>query len=568
MQVTGFSANLGPYRPQVEGAMVEMQAFKLIPRLWDKDHTIWKPDPVEITNRMGWLTVAEHMRDRVVPLSGFARSIADAGFSHVVLLGMGGSSLGPEVLRATFGNTRPFPKLIVLDSTVPGAIKHVAKSIRPNRTLFIVSSKSGDTVEVTTLFSYFWQVVTKTPGNAKGSQFIAITDAGTRLVELAQDRGFRTIFTNPSDIGGRYSVLSYFGLVPAALLGIDLAKLLDRAIAMARSCGPHVPPQENPGACFGAGLGLLALSGRDKVTVVASPKVSAFGLWAEQLLAESSGKEGKGIVPVAQEPLGHPSCYGDDRVFVYLRLDGDDNRRADQHLKILEQAGSPVIRFPLHDRYDLGGEFLRWEFATSVATHYLGVHPFNQPNVQESKKNTQFLLREWQGDRPLPQVSEEKSLESLLEKAEPGKYLAILAYLHPSEQIEVAIAALRQAILRRYRLATTFGYGPRYLHSTGQLHKGGPNSGLFLQLLEDFEPKLKIPEQSYTFGDLAEAQALGDFQSLRGHHRPVMRFRVGAQAAAQIRALTKTLTGGAERPARSKRASERPSSPKRRAKPK
>lgn len=548
--------------------MVEMEAFKLIPRLWDKDHTIWKPDPTEISNRLGWLTVAEHMRDRAVPLTGFARSISEGQFSHVVLLGMGGSSLGPEVLRATFGTTRPFPKLIVLDSTVPGAIKQVEKSIRPNRTLFVVASKSGDTIEVTSLFAYFWSLVTRTPGNTKGAQFLAITDPGTSLVELAQERGFRTIFTNPPDIGGRYSVLSYFGLVPAALLGIDVAKLLDRSIAMARSCGPHVPPTENPGAAFGAGLGMLALSGRDKVTVVPSPKISTFGLWAEQLLAESSGKEGKGMVPVALEPPGQPSLYGDDRVFVHLRLEGDDNREADRHLKALERNGSPVFRFSLQDRYDLGAEFLRWEFATAVASHYLGVHPFNQPNVQESKKNTQFILRELHSGRPLPPLSEEKSLEALLGKAEPGKYLGILAYLRPSEQLEAAVDALRLVILQRYRLVTTFGYGPRYLHSTGQLHKGGPNSGLFLQLLEDFEPKLEIPGERYTFGDLAEAQALGDFQSLRGHHRPVMRLRLGAQAAAQIRALAKSLNGKTEKPGRSKASRPRNAGVTRRVKPK
>ncbi len=549
MLVTKISASLGVFQTGVEAALDEMARTRIVARLWAKDHTLWKPEPTEIENRLGWLTVAEQMQERAGSLRAFAKSVRDAGFSHVVLLGMGGSSLGPEVLRCTFGSARGFPCLWVLDSTVPGAVREVTKSVRPARTLFILASKSGGTVEVMSLFSYFWDLVARARGNTGGAQFIAITDPGTSLASLAHARGFRTTFVNPSDIGGRYSVLSYFGLVPAALLGLDLETLVGRGVEMARACGPSVAPPDNPGAYLGAVMGMLGRSGRDKVSLIASPKVKAFGLWVEQLLAESTGKEGKGLIPIAEEPMASPASYGNDRLFVYLRLDGDANANGDRHVGALERAGQPVLRLTLRDRYDLAAQFFCWEFATAVASHFLGIHPFDQPNVQESKENTSRILKEVQARGRLARVQTDGDLADLLAQAAPGKYLAVLAYMRPSAQADAALNALRKAVLVRHRLATTTGYGPRYLHSTGQLHKGGPNTGLFLQLLEEMTPDLEIPGAPYTFGTLAASQAVGDHQSLQAHQRPVVHVRLGRSGLSTIRALARLSSrpGGARR---------------------
>ncbi|OLB01876.1 MAG: glucose-6-phosphate isomerase [Nitrospirae bacterium 13_2_20CM_62_7] len=527
MPATQLSARLGVLQTEVDVALEEMAQTRVVARLWRKDHTLWKPEPREIENRLGWLTVAEEMQKQVGPLREFAESVCDAGFSHVVLLGMGGSSLGPEVLRSTFGSARGFPRLWVLDSTVPGAVREVTKSIRPARTLFILASKSGGTVEVMSLFSYFWNLVMRTRGNTGGAQFIAITDHGTSLISLVQEHAFRTTFINPSDIGG------------AALLGLDLDRLVGRRVHMARACGPDVAPALNPGASLGAVMGKLGRSGRDKVTLITSPTVRAFGLWAEQLLAESTGKEGKGLIPIAGEPIAPPECYGNDRLFVHLRLDGDANADGDRHLRALERAGQPVLRLTLHDRYDVAAQFFCWEFATAVASHVLGVHPFDQPNVQESKENTSRILKEMQVPGRVARVQSDGQLADLLAQAAPGRYLAILAYLRPSMQADAALSALRKAVLARSHLATTAGYGPRYLHSTGQLHKGGPETGLFLQLLEEMTPDLKIPDTSYTFGTLAESQAVGDRQALEARRRPVVLVRLGRSGLVTVsRAIT------------------------------
>ncbi len=532
--------NLGGLHGTVEAALHEMALTRLVTRLWSKDHTLWKPEPTEIANRLGWLTVAEQLREKVGPLQGFAQAVRNAGFRDVVLLGMGGSSLGPEVFRCTFGSARGFPRPWVLDSTVPGLIRQVTKAINPSKTLFILASKSGGTIEVMSLYAHFSGLVAKARKNQGGAQFIAITDPGTSLGVLAHERGFRTTFTNPSDIGGRYSVLSYFGLVPAALMGVDVSMLLNRGIEMAQACRPGIPPDQNPGAYLGAVMGLLGRSGRDKVTIVASPKISSFGLWAEQLLAESTGKEGKGLVPVAQEPLASPEAYGNDRLFVYLRLDGDANAESDRHVKALERAGQPVVRLMLRDAYDLAGEFFRWEFATAIAGHYLGIHPFDQPNVQESKENTARVLEYVKAHGKLPASdASESGVDMLLSQAGPGRYLAVLAYVTPSAQTDAAIKVLRKTLLTKYHLTTTAGYGPRYLHSTGQLHKGGPSSGLFLQLIEDMKPDVAIPGQPYTFGTLAQAQAVGDYQSLQARHRAVVRVRLGSRPAQAMKKVLK-----------------------------
>ncbi|HEX9741885.1 MAG TPA: glucose-6-phosphate isomerase [Nitrospiraceae bacterium] len=554
--------NLGGLHGTVEAALHEMALTRLVTRLWSKDHQLWKPEPTEIANRLGWLTVAEQLCEKVGPLQAFVQAVRNVGFRDVVLLGMGGSSLGPEVFRRAFGSARGFPRLWVLDSTVPGFIRQVTKAINPSKTLFILASKSGGTIEVMSLYAHFSGLVAKARKNQGGAQFVAITDPGTSLGALAHERGFRITFTNPPDIGGRYSVLSYFGLVPAALMGLDVSMLLNRGIEMAQACRPGIPPDQNPGAYLGAVMGILGRSGRDKVTIVASPRINSFGLWAEQLLAESTGKEGKGLIPVAQEPLAPPEAYGNDRLFVYLRLEGDANAESDKHVKALERAGQPVVRLMLRDTYDLAGEFFRWEFATAIAGHYLGIHPFDQPNVQESKENTARVLDYVKAHGKLPpNDAPESGVDMLLSQAGPGRYLAILAYLTPSAQSDAAIKVLRKTLLTKHHLTTTAGYGPRYLHSTGQLHKGGPNSGLFLQLIEDMKPDVAIPGQPYSFGLLAQAQAVGDYQSLQARHRAVVRVRVGSRP---VQALKKVLKPSRKRPStgvrthkKQKRASKR-----------
>ena len=545
--------------PTISKTLDDLASSHTIERIWTRDHTLWKPSPTEIDNRLGWLTVLDHMQDGLAELRSFEQAAREARITDVVLLGMGGSSLGPEVLRCTFGSAKGSPKLWVLDSTVPDWVRQVTKAIQPARTLFLLASKSGGTIEVMSLFAHFWELVRRTKGNRGGAQFVAITDPGTGLEELARERGFWRTFTNQPDIGGRYSVLSYFGLVPAALLGLDVSKLLSRALAMREACRHTTHPKDNPGAALGGMMAAMAMAGRDKVTLLTSPALNSFGLWVEQLLAESTGKEGTGIVPVAGEPLASPTAYGADRLFVTLRLKGDRNAALDRSIITLQRAGHPVFRLNLADRYDLGGEFFRWEFATAVAGHALGIHPFDQPNVQESKDNTGRVLKEveTQGRFPsLPMLTPRQALTQLLEQATPNRYLAILAYTTPSPQLDASIRALRKAVMLRHHIATTAGYGPRYLHSTGQLHKGGPNSGLFLELVDSMKPDLPVPGKFYSFGTLAQAQAVGDLQSLQTHQRPAVRIALGPNPVRTIRSLIAMLTparAGRRKPAAKKR---------------
>lgn len=559
-----------PSRPTDEAStriLEDLAGSHTIERIWTRDHTVWKPNPAEIENRLGWLTVLDQMQDGLSDLQTFAQAVREARITDVVLLGMGGSSLGPEVLRCTFGASKGSPRLWVLDSTVPGWVRQVTAAIQPARTLFLVASKSGGTIEVMSLFAHFWNLVRRTKGHRGGAQFVAITDPGTGLERLARERGFWRIFTNQPDIGGRYSVLSYFGLVPAALLGLNVEKLLTRALAMREACRHRASPQDNPGAILGSMMAAMARAGRDKVTLLTSPTLNSFGLWVEQLLAESTGKEGTGLVPIAGEPLAPPSAYGADRFFVSLRLKGDRNASLDRNLAALHKAGHPIFRLNLNDRYDLGAEFFRWEFATAVAGHVLGIHPFDQPNVQESKDNTARVLKEidTHGRLPaLPTPSPQQALAQLLEQAAPQRYVAILAYTTPNPRIDAALRALRKGIMTRHHLATTAGYGPRYLHSTGQLHKGGPNSGLFLELVDAMKPDLPIPEQSYTFGTLAQAQALGDLQSLHSHQRPAVRISLGADPVHAIRRLV-ALVAPAARVSRKRPATTSPTPSARRA---
>jgi glucose-6-phosphate isomerase/transaldolase/glucose-6-phosphate isomerase len=433
------------------------------------------------------------------------------------------------------GGAAEYPELIVLDSTVPAWVRTVTDAIDPAKTLFLVSSKSGSTIEPNTFYAHFRALVEDAVGKERaGQNFVAVTDQGTSLDRLAQDQGFRRVFRGPPDIGGRYSVLSYFGLVPAALSGVDIGTLLDRADNMREGCASSVASQDNPGAWLGAVMGTLAKQGRNKLTLITSPAIAGFGLWVEQLLAESTGKEGKGIVPIAGEPLTAPSYYGDDRLFVYLRLEGDDNSGTDPAVESLEASGQPVVRLELRDKYDLGAEFYRWEFATAIAGSVLGINPFDQPNVQSAKDMTDQVLEGYRRAGRLPPLAPESSIAELLAGAQAGDYLAIMAYIRQTPEVDQALLTLREKVIERYGIATTLGYGPRYLHSTGQLHKGGPAQGLFLQLTGEHQGDVSIPHQRYTFGVLADAQALGDLQALQATGRPVARVRLGTDHTRDI----------------------------------
>ena len=530
--------SLGDGQPSVEVAVEKLQRDDVVARIWRGDHTVWKPEPEEIANRLGWLRVTDVMREQVPALKDFANDIVKNGFRHVVLLGMGGSSLGPEVLRQTFGSAAGFPELTVLDSTVPSWVKAVTEAIDPARTLFLVSSKSGGTVEPMSLYAYFRDLVERENGTGKAKKhFVAITDPGTTLDELARDAGFRRTFANPPDLGGRYSVLSYFGLVPAALIGADVEALLDRADGMRESCASSIPLHDNPGAWLGAVMGTLASRGRDKLTLVTSPSIESFGLWAEQLIAESTGKDGGGIVPITGEPLLSPEHYGDDRLFVYVRVGQDDNAGTDEAVQRLESAGQPVVRLELRDKYDLGAEFYRWEFATAVAGAVLGTHPFDQPNVEQAKKLTVEVLREYQATGRMPEAAASGSPEELLSGARAGDYLSIMAYVRQRPEMDRALAGLRRRVMERYRIATTLGYGPRFLHSTGQLHKGGPDTGLFLQITAQSHEDVPVPGEAYSFGVLAKAQAQGDLRALQELGRRVTSVRMDSDEAEGIAAL-------------------------------
>ena len=535
----GFGTFLG----DLEAAVADLGRRDVIARIWRKDHTVWKPEPTEISNRLGWLNITDLMWEQTSALQSFAQEVRGAGFRFVVLLGMGGSSLGPEVLRETFGSAEGYPQLIVLDSTLPACVQAVTKRIDPIRTLFLVSSKSGTTVEPLSLLSHFQSLVTSATGKERsGRNFVAITDPGSPLAKLAEKDRFRHAFLNPPDIGGRYSILSYFGLVPAALMGIDVSLLLERADRLREACVSKAEVQENPGAWLGAIMGALALRGLDKLTVVASPAISAFGAWVEQLIAESTGKEGKGIVPVVGEPLVEPTYYGDDRLFIYLRLDGDNSSALDKAIERVKSAGLPVVLLRMRDCYDLGAEFFRWEFATAVAGAILGIHPFDQPNVEQAKAATNRVLQEYMASGCLPLAEAANSLNDLLAEVQKGKYLAITAYAPQIPEMDKALAGLRRKVLGRYHIATTLGYGPRYLHSTGQLHKGGPDTGLFLQITADHRRDLPIPGKPYTFGVLADAQALGDLQALQSLGRRVARIHSGRGDAPAVSRLISKLT--------------------------
>ena len=532
---------LGPHQRAVTNALTRLARSNVMARIWDKDHTVWNDDPTEIADRLGWLTISRDMTEHVSDLRSFAEEVRNEGTRDVVLLGMGGSSLGPEVLRQCIGSAPGFPALTVLDSTVPARVGTVTRSIDPARSLFIVSSKSGGTIEPNSFYKHFRTIVESAVGVERaGRHFVAITDPGTSLEELGASQGFRRVFENPPDLGGRYSVGSFFGLVPAALCGVDCGKLLDRVSQMAARCEAGAGVRNNPGGWLGAAIGGLTLQGRDKLTLVASPEVASFGLWVEQLIAESTGKDGKGIVPVVNEPLLETDAYSDDRLFVHVRLSGGDNAAADVGLERIRDAGHPVITLELDDVYDIGAEFFRWEMATAVAGHLLGIQPFDQPNVQEAKDATNRVLETYVNEGALPDA-DEGSVTGLLGEAAEGDYLSIMAYVEETDGVTNAVNMLRQYAMRKHRIATTLGYGPRFLHSTGQLHKGGPNTGLFLQMAADVRSDIPIPGERFGFGTLAAAQAIGDYEALKETGRRVVRINLGRDAEAAVLRLLGSL---------------------------
>jgi len=513
----------------------------IVNRIWHFDHTVWKPQPEEVSDRLGWLNIIDFMQDKVSELQEFAEEIKNSNFHHVVLLGMGGSSLGPEVLNRIFGSAPGFPKFITLDSTHPGAILALDRIIEPRHTLFLVSSKSGTTMETMSLYEYYFSRVVAETGEAQvGANFIAITDQDTPLHRLAEKKQFRRVFINPSNIGGRYSVLSYVGMVPAALIGIDIRNLLKTASKMQESCAPCVDIFENPGAWLGTLLGLAALRRHDKLTFVFSPTINSFGHWIEQLLAESTGKERKGIIPIINEPRGKMEWYSWDRIFVYLRLKGDDNRSTDSFIEKVEVSGFPVIQFEIGDQIDLGAEFFRWEMATAISGIILGINPFDQPDVESTKKAAREALSILSSRGKLPAVKS-RDICSLFARCKAGDYLALMLFLKPSPALEKAISQLRRRILEKYHIATISGYGPAYLHSTGQLHKGGPPSGLFLQITGGIRKDIPVPGQNTTFGALTEAEAIGDFQALKARRRRIVRIITGSNPMKDIRGLAREI---------------------------
>lgn len=526
--------NMGIRLQEMKRILRDYEQKNIINRIWRKDHTVWKKDPTEISNRLGWLEIIDQSDEQWRELELFADEIKDTGFHHIVLLGMGGSSLGPEVIKRTFGNGAGYPTLTVLDSTHPGWVESVRRAIEPQHTLFLVSSKSGTTLETISLYKYFrGEVERYLTIDEAGQNFVAITDAQTPLVRMAQDHGFRRIFINPSDIGGRYSVLSYFGMVPAALTGVDIRKILKSAAEMQESCAACVNIEENAGAWLGVLTGSFALHGRNKLTFIISPSISSFGLWVEQLLAESTGKEGKGIIPVVDEPVLEPEYYGDDRLFVYIRMKGDKNKKTDEAVVQLEVAGQPIIQLEIENQYDLGSQFFLWEFATAVCGTLLAINPFDQPDVQSTKESAVSILRDFSGKSKLKTYSGVDP-RKWFDQLRPDQYVAIMAYLKPSPSIDRALTRLRRAIVKKYHTTTTLGYGPRFLHSTGQLHKGGPGSGLYLQITASRLRDLRIPGESYTMGMLTEALAAGDYLALESKGKSVLRLQLCSESGAAI----------------------------------
>ncbi len=551
MQVSALGA-AAPFGPQVQQAAEHLCAERVYERILARDHTVWRPDPTEIANRLGWLDSPRVMRDAIGPIRQCIDAVRADGYTHALLLGMGGSSLAPEVFRAIFGVADGFLDLSVLDSTQPDAVLAKARTLDPTRTLFLPATKSGGTVETLSLLKYFYNHAADALGPAEaGRHFAAITDPGSGLEALAQRLGFRHIFRNDPNIGGRYSALSHYGLVAAGAIGADLGRLLERA--------EQALADPQPGIQLGAFLGAGALAGRDKLTLIASPAASAVGAWVEQLIAESTGKDGKGLLPVDLEPACAAHAYGPDRLFVYMRLDDPADARA----QAIAAAGHPVLGLQLADANDLGAAFFHWEIAAAIAGFFLGIHPFDQPDVEAAKDLARQMVAAYQQRGALPAPAPDlvdglalygpvqgtalpQALAHFL--GEQGRaYIALQAHLPPTPETTAALQGLRQQLLAHTGLATTLGFGPRFLHSTGQLHKGDAGRGLFIQLTADSAEDAPIPNQAgasdsnITFGVLAQAQALGDRQALVNRGRAVLRIHLGADIDVGIAQLRRAL---------------------------
>ena len=555
--------NLGEYGSAVDGALAELRENRVVERMWEGDHTVWGPEPEEIANRLGWLRSPEESEKALPEILGLAEAVRAEGIEHVLLLGMGGSSLAPETFAHSLRCRNGYPDLAVLDSTDPEAVLAHADRLDMSRTLFIVSTKSGGTVETFSFFKFFYDRVAEVVGEERvGSRFVAITDPGSKLQDTAERYDFRATFLNDPNIGGRFSALSLFGIVPAALVGISASKLLGSGRIAAQECGGPAG-EDNPGAWVGAVMGELARNhGRDKLTLLASPSLAAFGPWVEQLVAESTGKDGVGILPVDEEPLGSPDAYGDDRLFVSMSLKGEEAGPLEE----LRGRGHPVVEISLDDPYELGGEMLRWEVATAIAGERLGINPFDQPNVESAKVQARNMVAEYQEKGELPELeptveeggmavyspegaaSVDEALEKFFGQARPGDYVALQAYLPPSDETTEALQGLRVRLRDRLKVATTLGYGPRFLHSTGQLHKGDGGNGLFVQLTAGHGRDAEIPDEagtpgsSLSFGVLVDAQALGDRQALLDAGRRVIRLDLGLDVAGGLGRITEALS--------------------------
>ncbi|TFG78213.1 MAG: bifunctional transaldolase/phosoglucose isomerase [Thermodesulfobacteriales bacterium] len=568
-----YTASLGKHQAAVDKALEDIRKNNIIEKIWNFDYLVWEDNPTDISNRLGWLHIPEVMADALPGINAVVDKVREEGYTNALLLGMGGSSLAVEVIRETYGVKDGYLDVAVLDSTDPGMILDYRRSLDMKKTLFIVSTKSGGTAETLSYMKYFYNETLAQVGKKEvGKHFVAITDPGSGLEKIAKDLKFRKTFLNDPNIGGRYSALSFVGIPPAAFQGVDVPLLLERSIKMLHnneSCNCAVEG-DHSGAWLGAIMGELTKAGHDKVTLITSPPIQGFGAWAEQLIAESTGKIGKGILPVDCEPIGPPENYANDRLFVYLRL--ANNNTYDTQVKALEDAGHPVVRINLKDIYDLGGEFFRWEMAISIAGRIIGIHPFNQPNVEAAKILARNMIAEYMKKGTLPYVkptleddgitvysefkadSAEGALKHFLSLAKKGKnegkgrsYVTLQAYVKPDDDTYEAMQKLRKKIQNEYRLATTSGFGPRFLHSTGQLHKGDAGNGLFIQFTSEMPEDAPIPDEagkkasSMSFGVLKNAQALGDRQALLDNKRNVITFHLGEDVVGDIERLTKSL---------------------------
>jgi len=537
---------------RMSAILAQMKADFVLSRLRAHDHTIWQEDPTEITNRLGWLHLPETMPKHIDRIDCLVEDVRGDGIRDVLLLGMGGSSLAPETFSLTFGSAEGYPLFHVLDSTHPGAILEMEQALDLSRTLVLVATKSGTTTETLSFFRHFHRRIVEMVGvKAVGDHFIAITDPGSPLIEIAGRYGFREIFENDPNLGGRYAALSHFGLVPAALLGLDVRELLVRTQAISRACTDEENLEANPAARLGAFLGAGALEGRDKATLILSEEISDFGNWVEQLIAESTGKDGVGILPVVGEPIGSPAAYGADRLFIHLRVAGDGSQGG--AVAALAEAGHPVARIDISDPLALGGQFFLWEMATAIVGHVLKINPFDQPNVEAAKSLAREMVKAYEqtGTLPLAQTNEltADAVRRFLDAGVGGDYVGMQAYLPPRRELADELRAIAAAIRDRRKLATTVGFGPRYLHSTGQLHKGDRGNGLFIQFVADPECDVPIPSEesdrpsTLTFGTLIAAQGEGDRRALLDAGRRVITFQLDrARMLEQLRALAMDLS--------------------------